>query len=260
LGRAARLLILTRALGALALLALLVPSPASAGRTARSGNETASIAVTASSQPGASASTRGARLRFVVKLGTVNGKRSTEYVTSISLRGPAGMRFNSSALPRCIESRLFTDKTYRCPGRSVLGTGTAKADARPAVANLINARLTAYNSSNDFDATNHYRRAKPGVVLNANLGGGNFVGVPLDYTAPNALLLEQPPPPPSGQALYTIASLDITVGGLGARGTPYIQMPSTCPRSAAWRFTLTERFRSGRRLAATHDLRCHRAR
>jgi hypothetical protein len=258
--RAASRFRVSRVAVVLGVFALGAPASALAGRTVRSGNETVRVAITAKAQPGAARSSHGAKLRYVVNLGTVNGQRSTENIKDITVRGPRGLLYNTSVLPRCVESKFFNVMGYKCPARSLLGVGTAKADARPTLATLIDARLTAYNSSNDLDAANKPRTAKPGVVLNADIGGGNSVGLSLDVSSGGTLLYQGTPPAPGqAQSLYSIVALDLTVGGLGSRGRPYIQLPATCPRNGLWRFTLTERFRSGRAITATHDLRCGRA-
>ena len=97
----------------LVVLAPLAPASALAGRTVRSGNETASTFCTSNPQPGAARPSHGAKLHYVVKLGTVNGQRSTENIASITVRGPRGLRYNSSVLPRCVESKFFNIKNYK---------------------------------------------------------------------------------------------------------------------------------------------------
>jgi hypothetical protein len=234
---------------------LWAPASAVAGRTVRSGNDTASISVSAKPQPGAARSSHGAKLRFVVKRGTINGQPRAEVAAVTTLRGPRGLRYNTSAFPRCIESKWLRSSAYNCPALAAVGAGRAMLDGRPKVPNLVPARVTAFNSSNDIDKP---RAPKPGLMLDTHLGGGQSAGGFYDVTPAGALILDEPPALP-GFVEYLFATLDVTVGGLGTHRTPYIQLPATCPRNGLWRFSFTERFPSGRKLVATHDLRCRRA-
>ena len=140
----------------------------------------------------------------------------------------------------------------------LIGSGKGKADARPAVATLIDATLTASNALVNFDANNKPRPGLPGVFIDADIGGGNIVGLSLDTKANGTFVFAQGRPEAGKQAAYTIVNLDLTVGVLGRKGKPYIQLPATCPKSGKWRFSMVERHWSGLTLTATHDVRCKR--
>ena len=241
-----------------AALAALSTAPALAGTTVRKGNETVSLAVSVVALPGATKANRGTKVRYVVKRGTVNGLRSSEDLRSITVSGPQGLRYNSGVLGTCDVAKVFADDKYKCPKNTTIGSGKGKADARPAVAALIDAKLTASNALVNFDADNKPRPGLPGVFIDADIGGGNSVGLSLDTKPNGTFVYAQGRAAPGTQAAYTIVNLDLTVGVLGRNGKPYVQLPATCPKNGKWRFGMVERHWSGLTLTATHDVRCKR--
>lgn len=242
-------------LGAL-LLAGLLPASAMAGAKATKGNETARITVTKLALPGAPKGSRGARLRYRVTLGTVDGQRSNERLKRITITAPSGLRFNPSVAPTCLLSKWNADPDYICPAKSKVATGTGTADARPTVPDLIHTTATAYNGKFDQDASGAPQSPRPGLLIDAKVDANNSVGVDLETTTHGKIVYRATPPTGGGQSLYEIVGLDLTLGVVGKGKTPYVQLPSRCPKSGAWRFSLTEVFRSGLTLTALHDVNC----
>lgn len=248
---------LTIPIGALLLmLACMLPASAMAGATVTKGNETARLTVTKLALPGAPKDSRGARLRYRVALGTVDGKRSNERLKRITIRAPSGLSFNPSAVPTCLLSKWNADPNYRCPKGTKVASGTGTADARPTIPDLIDTTATAFNGKLDQDASEAPQSPRPGLLIEAQIDAKNGVGVVLETTSHGKIVYRSSPPTGSQQSLYEIVGLDLTLGVLGKGKTPYVQLPSRCPKSGAWRFSLTEVFRSGLTLTALHDVKC----
>lgn len=242
-------------LGAL-LLACALPGFALAGARVTKGNETARLTVTRLALPGAPSDSRGARLRYRVKLGTVDGKRSTEVLKSITIKPPSGLRFNPAAVPTCLLSKWNADPNYPCPKKTKIASGTGTADARPTIPDLIDTTATAFNGKLDEDAAGMPQSPRPGVLIEAKIDAKNGVGVVLETTSHGKIIYTATPTTGGPQPLYTIVGLDLTLGVIGKGKTPYVQLPSRCPNSGTWRFSLTEVFTSGLKLTALHDVRC----
>ncbi len=248
-------LVLCVALGAVAMF----PAGAMAGKTVNKGNDKAGLTVDLSAQKGAAKHSRGVKLRYRVVRGTVDGTRSTEDDRSIVITAPKGLRINSNVVPQCDVFMSFTVNTYECPAGTALGTGTSQVDARPTLPSLINATLKAFNADDNVGPDSTTKVAsKPGVLLQADIGGGNTVGVDLALNANAKLTYQAEQPAPGTRSTYSIINLDITISALGKNKKPFAQAPSTCPKNRKWRFTMVEKFWSGKSITATHDAHCRK--
>ena len=246
-------LVLCVALGA----AAVFPAGAVAGKTVINGNDKAGLTVDLSAQKGAAKKSRGVKLRYRVVRGTVDGTRSAEDDRSIVITAPKGLRINSNVVPQCDAFTWATVDSYECPAGAALGTGSSQVDARPTLPSLVNAPLKAFNADDNLGPDSTTKVAsKPGVLLQADLGGGNAVGVDLALNAKGKITLQAAQPAPGTRSTYSIINVDITISALGKNKKPFAQAPATCPKNRKWRFTMVEKFWSGKTITATHDASC----
>lgn len=217
----------------------------------------ASLAVVATATPAARADyASGAHGRIEVSTGT----RATSAPTSLTyaarlhaardpereppalrdlrIRLPAGMRIDTSLLPRCTASeltlRLLGERA--CPSAAKVGTGIATV--RQVGLGVATFPTAIYNA--------------PGDLLELILLGDRVVGVAhtyvrgrtLDGPIPTCITGGQPPRGcPFDQVILLANRLTVRRISVGDRA--YVRTPETCPRSRRWDFPTTLRFADG---------------
>jgi hypothetical protein len=236
--------------------ALVFVADASSGPIARSGDDTLRLTVRASKQAGAHA-LHGARLQLILERPTISGAPSQLLLKSFLIAGPRGLRLHSGAFPTCRVSDFLRSAQLGCPARTRIGKGTATVDYRPAAAGLRQLPVTVFNAKIDIDpATGRpLKRPLPGVVMAA--GGQGFALIRLPHA--DSMLLEQPPSsldPHLGHPRNV--RVNVTIDVSPHHGTPYVQLPSSCPAGGSWRFRVTEENFNGPTLKTRDDLSCRR--
>jgi hypothetical protein len=168
-----------------------------------------------------------------------------------------GFRVNSSAFVSC--KRADIDRN-RCPRASLVGTGTATADARPTIASRVPARVTAYNGKTSA--------GRPAVLLRAvaNLNGQQVPLVLVAEIKPAAagfgpsFVVDSGPLTSGSSPLFGIVQLHLNlpdkVVRVRGRAVHYVVAPPTC--RGAWLFEQVNTSYAGARLIATDRVPCVR--
>jgi hypothetical protein len=228
---------------------------ASGGPTVRSGDDVLRLTIAARTQPGVK-NGRAAQLRFVIDSRTKSGRQSRLHVKSITIKGPAGLQYNSRAFPSCRTSDFIRSTELSCPASTQIGTGTTTVDSRPQIPQLEQLPVTVFNASDDLDPSFHPRKKPvPGVLFSAGSVGFAVLTLPRAGT----LLLEVPSHPPDphvGRSRFVF--VDVTLNARSRHGVAYVELPAQCPASGHWRFAAIERHYNGPTLTAIHDLPCGR--
>jgi hypothetical protein len=130
-----------RPLGALMLAGLLVIA---LGPPTAEGAVRQSVDFTAKYQRSAKGKSRGAlTLRTVLNVSDDTGAKPPA-LTNTTLRFPKGAVVNARYFKRCSRTALAQSGPKACPASSKIGTGRARGDARPIVAN-VDAKVTLFN-------------------------------------------------------------------------------------------------------------------
>ena len=186
--------------------------------------------------------------------GNVNGARPEDPVYLV-VRTPAGVRFNGRHFPKCAPKRF-----PRCPSNTLVGSGTAKADARPTLAQPLPITFRIYNGT--LDRRGHARQLY-------DLRAGTTVRVRLiavfrdDTTVPGAeahhlnLLKQLGEHPVATVTEFRLRTRDrvVTVRRNGRR----VRVPlyeATRPCSGSWESANILTFSNGEALTATDTQPC----
>jgi hypothetical protein len=166
-----------------------------------------------------------------------------------------GFKVNPSAFASCTRAQI--DKN-RCPTASKLATGTATADARPAIATPVQAKVTAFNGKTTA--------GKPALLLRAlaNLNGSQVPLVLVAEIKPPAFgfgpgfVVDSGPLTPGAGPLFGISQLHLNFPDRSARvrgrTVHYTVAPPTCRGS--WLFEQINTSYGGAREVATDRMPC----
>jgi hypothetical protein len=160
----------------------------------------------------------------------------------LRLHFPRGMKINTKRFPKCDMSRLLARGAGSCPKDSLVGDGTATADARP-VLNTVSAKVRAYNGKKDTLFLYVTPTLSSPLTVDFQLDRqvkGPFGGS-LTWDNRTALLLGPPAP---------ITSVDIRIGATLREARrdsvrrkvriPYLAGPRRCPAGGyRWRLSTT---------------------
>jgi hypothetical protein len=190
---------------------------------------------------------------------TDSGQRSKLYTRTLAYRFN-GFRFHHGAFPTCLESKLEKSGAGACPTGSKIGTGKAVADARPALAGRIKAKVVAFNGMLDVDSDGKPITPVPAVLIAAKSSTGLKAYVPVLFKGGDKLVTA-PRPAPQGDnpPPYTIVRLSVkfpvkTTTKDGEK-VPYIEAPRGCP-NGQWKFSQVDNTYSGQKLRATDSQPC----
>lgn len=204
---------------------------------------------------------RGVTIRFERFNGNARSGRLPRASDPAIFRFQRGFRVNGRLLPSCRQEDLVTRGPSACPAGSLVGRGSAEADARPALATPVSARIRVFNAPP--------RGALPSLLIYAE---APEAGVKIIYTG----LFSRLPSGPFGTAItvspvvfqpplvnpievtrFSVETIDRTaVRRVGGRRTRvhYVEAPDTCRRS--WRFSETLRFADGESISAEDEVPC----
>jgi hypothetical protein len=175
----------------------------------------------------------------------------------IDVRLGKGFKVNGPAFVSC--RRADIDRN-RCPRASLVGTGTATADARPAIANRVPAKVTAFNGKT--------AAGRPAVLLRAvaNLNGQQVPLVLVAEIKPAAVgfgpsfVVDSGPLTSGSGPLFGITQLHLNlpdkVVRVRGRVVHFLVAPPTC--RGAWLFKQVDTAYSGAKLIATDRVPCVR--
>jgi hypothetical protein len=90
--------------------------------------------------------TGGLTLRTVLRVSDSSGAKLPA-LTNTTLRFPKGAAVNARYFKRCSPAKLASRGPAGCPKASVVGRGRAQGDARPIVADLVDAKITMFNGT-----------------------------------------------------------------------------------------------------------------
>jgi hypothetical protein len=226
---------------ALALIIVLIPAAAWAGKKVVSGRQSLQIKVTVSP---ARAGARGVAVHFHSDyMSTQPGGQQPPYnEKSLTVTEPKGLVLHPSAVPSCRESKVVAvngDAAKVCPASAKVGHGSVIVNARPAIKSLITGAITAYNGVDD-GGVGGYAKGSPELILYVKTSiGVNTVDYLHIVKSPAGLQLvghaAKPTKPGVVAGDITLQRLDLTLSA----GKAYSTAPPTC--SGSWLYTLTLR-------------------
>jgi hypothetical protein len=231
---------------------LLVPAVALGGKTSTAGDQSLKLA-TGVTPAKASKQGKPRNVRLKVRLDYLSlgeGVQIQENTKSVRFRSPAGMKLHPRRFESCLLSALAADNDNGCPAGSVVGSGTATADARPAIADPLPAQVTLYSGIDDVNVDGTPRvPGTPAMILLAKTPLGVNSVLPFDIHG-NELLLEFAPPVPGEPQIFHLQIVDLTFPKNG-----YVTAPASCA-GRSWPFSLTIENFDGPSVTARHAVRC----
>jgi hypothetical protein len=241
-----------------------VPAVAFAGTKATSGDQ--SLQLSQSLSPG-KASTKS-KARAVAEKITVDYESLTpdaqvkETTKSVVLTGPKGLTLHTSRAAVCkLSDMIKTDATNQeagaaaCPSGSQVGTGTATADARPAIPQPVPATLQLFNGIDDVNPDGTPRSpGTPALILFAKTNIGVNATLPFDISG-STLELDYAPPQPGQSQIFHIQKVDLSIPNRGGKHA-YVTAPTKCGPSHKWKFSMTITNFDGPSITATHSQAC----
>ena len=248
-------------------LAAAIPAAgALAGKATTSGDQSLQISASLTpNKPGTKAKPRGAVFKLHIDYKSLNeNAQIKENTKAVILNTPKGMKLHPSSAPVCKFSDMVKQDANgqqageaACPAGSQVGTGTATADARPAIPDPLPATVKLFNGLDDVNLDGTPRDPGiPAVILFAKTSIGVTSTLPFDILS-NKLQLDFPAPQPGQAQIYHIQTVDISLPNRGG-SKAYVTVPNTCPKSRKWRFSMDITNYDGPTAAATHDVRCRK--
>lgn len=211
---------------------------------------------------GTKAKPRATSLSYGQSLAAKDGSRITSFLHTLTIHGPKGMQFNIRAVAQCKESTLENKAKgpSACPKGSIVGTGSATADARPTLPKLVKATVTAYNGVLDTTPTGKPQKPVPAILVVAVVKSLKFTAYFPTQIRGTTLVLDQGAPPADGSSgLFIIHDLSLNLKKLSGKKGPYIRTPTTCPKGG-WKFSQTDAFSGGvPAVTAKTSLPCRKA-
>jgi hypothetical protein len=205
-----------------------------------------------SAKPGA-----GTYLTATMSFGSANGSRGAA-VKQVNMHVLKRWGWSWAQFPKCDPAKLATQGPSICPKGSKVGTGSATADARPIVADPVNATVTAYNGKRIDGHRTFLLYIVPEI-------GSPFL-VPGTETRRDFIEFPVPLIPTlPGQANALPTFFTIKAGGKitktrrvngSKRGVTinYFSNPRSCNGGWPWQFDFT--YENGEQLSATDEAPC----
>ncbi len=201
---------------------------------------------------------RGISVQYVEKLTTAGGQRPEQDVKRIKIALPPGFRVNVAAFRRCrVSTYVLEDSPDACPAKSEVGSGWGTADARPAIPDLIRARIRAFAGIADLDAKGNPQRGRPAllVLAESRIGAVTARSLYALKISGRRLVLDFPPGAGGAGSPYIISEMGLKLRNVRGRdGLPLVQTPTSCP--GRWRFTQTTTLFGGDSVTARDDVPC----
>jgi hypothetical protein len=185
-------------------------------------------------------------LSYSQSLTNKDGSRVTENVRTVKIKVPKGFRFDVNAVAQCKESTLEDPNRgpSTCPPGSIVGTGTATADARPLLPALIPADVTAYNGLLDVDVNGQPQPAVPAILVAAHATSPEITNFLPAEIHGSSLVLNLTPNDSANPAPFTIQDISLNIRRAGSKRKPYLRSPKSCPKGG-WVFSQTDTFDTG---------------
>lgn len=199
-------------------------------------------------QAGTKAKPRGVGVAIHAFFGNSRNGQRSPYRGDQVIRLPRGMRTNAARFPVTCPLPATTDELgneARCPVKSKLGSGTAEADARPAIQEFLPATMNAYNGAP------HNGHPTLIVMLTATVGNSQlhseldfeYTSQPTGAYGPKLAMFHVVADSSSG--FFSPRKFDLTLPDkvfklkVGAKKVRYhvLQAPTKCP-SAGWAFSM----------------------
>ena len=249
-------------------LAAALPALAFAGSKTTSGDQT--LQISASVSPNKASPPHGARgvaLKLHVDYESLNeGAQIKEHTKAVIVGLPSGMKLHTDRAKVCKFSDMAkTDANGQtagptaCPAGSQIGSGTATADARPAVAQPVEATVQLFNGLDDVNVDGTPRSpGTPAIILYAKTNIGATSTLPFDIIGTKLQLDFAPTPDPTATQLYHLQKVDVTLPNRGGKHA-YVTAPRKCGPSRHWSFTQTVTNYDGPTITAGHQVRCRKA-
>ena len=225
------------AIGA-AVVAVVIPSVALAGKKVTSGQQTLQIKAHLSS---AKAGARHVTLGFHYDYeSTTPGQQPPYNTKTITFVMPAGMVLNPAAAPACKRSQI--DKANgdlsKCPSKTIVGHGSVVANAAPTIATPITGTVTIYNAVNNLGLGQPKGTRNLLLWVKTSIAGNQAFAFRVMRGAAGREELQgrftKPSRPGVTPGSFTIQTIDLSVSGSG--NGSFITNPTVC--SGAWRFAL----------------------
>jgi hypothetical protein len=193
----------------------------------------------------------GTEVRILTTLRRADGNKGSA-VLDLRLDLPRGLVLNRSRFPKCDPQRLANRGRRACPTDSLVGKGTALADARPVSAS-IPARIFLYNGTDDSFLFYAEPLISSPIMLRGRfeLGRAEGFGRSLVFHLGSPILLTQ--------EVATLTRLDIELGAtlrkVKRRGTrrtvtetPYLASSADC-KSSGSHWQIYFRYQNGETLS-----------
>jgi hypothetical protein len=183
---------------------------------------------------------RGVGLDYHGFFGNDRSGQRSKYGGDITLRFPAGMKYNAKLFTKRCPLPTTEDQVgdaSRCPAGSKIGTGDALVDARPPIPQPLSAVITAYNGS--------LKNGQPTVVLIGKVGNAVSSEVDLGYKKLSSgkfgfelAQIATPGSNPSDPVLFSFMTFNVQTQNKtvkkGRKRVPLLQAPAKC--SGTWAF------------------------
>jgi hypothetical protein len=172
----------------------------------------------------------GLTLRTTFRISDSSGGKPP-VLTNTTFRFPKGSVVNAKYFKKCSPAKLQAEGVKGCPSASKIGAGKAQGDARPIVADPIDAKITLFNGTPHNGQPTIVIYAVPELssplTILADLvrqRGGNY-GYVLDADVPPIPTL--PGQPNASVSFFDATTIDRTVRRRG-RTIHYIEAPVLC--------------------------------
>lgn len=245
-----------------------VPAIALGGQKVTSGDQSLQLSATLSPSKASSKSkARGVTEKIKVDYESLTpNQQVSEATKSVVLTAPKGLTIHTDRAAVCkLSDMLKTDANGQqvgataCPSGSQVGAGTATADARPGIAQPVQATLQLFNGLDDVNPDGTPRNpGVPSLILYAKTSIGVNTELPFDISG-SRLELDYAPPQPGQKQIFHIQKVDLSIPNRGGKHA-YVTAPRTCGHSRKWKFSMTITNYDGPSITATDTERCRKAR
>lgn len=239
-----------------AAVAFAVPTIAIAGKAVTAGDQSLQVFVQLKPTSVATPGKGGVNFGMRVSYKSLNdGAQIKENIKSVTLNLPKGMKIHPDRAGSCLVSELADQGEDACPASALIGAGTGTVDARPTLADPVDAELRVYNTLDDTNSDGSIREEKvPAITLYAKTTIGVNTALPFDLVGDGVLRLDfAPPADPSKPPLYHVQ--DVKFGVPLQKGKAYFTRPGKCPKGY-WGFKMTIDNYDGPPVTAGHKVTC----
>jgi hypothetical protein len=167
-------------------------------------------------------------------------------MNKITIKFPAGGKFNGSKFPKCTTATLLSKGPSGCPKGSKIGTGTGVGYAKPVVTDPVSAKLTIFNGGSSI-LVFVLPDLGPTFVTPCKISGGYN----LTCTIPPIKTLPSAPDASVGTVKTKTKALTLKKG---KKKIGFVVAPKKCKGS--WKTDATFSFATGESVKATATQKC----